>query len=128
MNQKGRKLQPKLHLDMGFGEALARFTQTDPAELSETQGMRDGDITYLPRIAAADFEAFRGLMKDDIAPTFEIWSERYKERLTYWGNISRVVEVDVHPDKFSSFCHRHSRGHNAKSLYDFAADIGESKG
>jgi hypothetical protein len=35
MNQPGKKLQPKLGLDISFDEALARFVQTDPAELNE---------------------------------------------------------------------------------------------
>lgn len=36
MNQPGKKLQPKLSLDMSFDEALARYAQTDPDELKET--------------------------------------------------------------------------------------------
>lgn len=35
MNQRGKKLQPKLALDMPFEEALARFSQVKPAELKE---------------------------------------------------------------------------------------------
>jgi hypothetical protein len=35
MDQPGKKLKPKLSLDMPFEEALARFVQTDPAELKE---------------------------------------------------------------------------------------------
>lgn len=31
-----RKLAPKLRLDMDFGEALARFTQTKPKELVDS--------------------------------------------------------------------------------------------
>lgn len=35
MNQPGKKLQPKLSLDMPFEEALARFAATDPTELND---------------------------------------------------------------------------------------------
>lgn len=35
MTRKGKKLEPKLHLDMDFGEALERFIQTDPKEVAE---------------------------------------------------------------------------------------------
>lgn len=33
MTDEKRKLEPPLHLDMGFDEALRRFVQTDPAEV-----------------------------------------------------------------------------------------------
>lgn len=36
MNAKGKKLEPKLKLDMPFGEALARFVQTNPKELEKS--------------------------------------------------------------------------------------------
>jgi hypothetical protein len=35
MNQRGKKLQPKLSLDMPFDEALARFAAVSPTELTE---------------------------------------------------------------------------------------------
>jgi len=44
--------------------------------------MGDGEPIYLPRISAADFEAFRRLLKNEIAPTFEIWVERHKKSKT----------------------------------------------
>jgi hypothetical protein len=36
MNAKGKKLEPKLKLDMPFGEALARFVQTKPKEVEKS--------------------------------------------------------------------------------------------
>jgi hypothetical protein len=33
MSPKGKKLEPKLGLDMGFDEALERFVRTSPAEV-----------------------------------------------------------------------------------------------
>ena len=33
MSNKGKKLEPKLGLDMSFDEALERFIHTDPAEV-----------------------------------------------------------------------------------------------
>jgi hypothetical protein len=33
MNAKGKKLEPKLGLDMPFGEALGRLIQTKPKEV-----------------------------------------------------------------------------------------------
>lgn len=36
MNAKGKKLEPKLKLDMPFGEALARFVQTKPKEVERS--------------------------------------------------------------------------------------------
>jgi len=36
MNAKGRKLEPKLGLDMPFAEALERFVLTDPKEVERS--------------------------------------------------------------------------------------------
>ncbi|MEQ1867899.1 MAG: hypothetical protein ABL996_25045 [Micropepsaceae bacterium] len=36
MNDKGRKLEPKLKLDMPFDEALRRFAQTKPKEVEKS--------------------------------------------------------------------------------------------
>lgn len=35
MTGKGRKQEPPLHIDMDFGEALARFAKTDPKEVAD---------------------------------------------------------------------------------------------
>ncbi|MCF8477915.1 MAG: hypothetical protein K9G60_12875 [Pseudolabrys sp.] len=36
MNAKGKKLEPKLKLDMPFDEALRRFVQTKPKEVEKS--------------------------------------------------------------------------------------------
>lgn len=36
MNDRGKKLEPKLKLDMPFGEALERFIQTKPKEVEKS--------------------------------------------------------------------------------------------
>jgi hypothetical protein len=36
MNPRGKKLEPKLKLDMSFGEALQRFVQTKPKEVERS--------------------------------------------------------------------------------------------
>ena len=36
MNEKGKKLEPKLKLDMPFAEALERFIQTKPKEVEKS--------------------------------------------------------------------------------------------
>jgi hypothetical protein len=88
-----------------------------------------GDPTthFLPRISAADFEAFSRLLENDIAPTFEKWSESHQERVSFWSERAKVIEVDVNPDEFAAFCHRASRGYDAKALLDFAALRGKAK-
>ncbi len=35
MNEESKKLERPLYLDMPFGEALARFAQTKPAEVEQ---------------------------------------------------------------------------------------------
>jgi hypothetical protein len=34
MSEKGKKLEPPMHLDMDFGEALSRFVATKPEEVA----------------------------------------------------------------------------------------------
>jgi hypothetical protein len=36
MNPRGKKLEPKLKLDMPFAEALERFARTDPREVDKS--------------------------------------------------------------------------------------------
>ncbi len=36
MNPRGKKLEPKLKLDMPFDEALRRFVQTKPEEVEKS--------------------------------------------------------------------------------------------
>ena len=36
MTDKGRKLEPPLRLDMGFGEAMSRFVASKPNEVAES--------------------------------------------------------------------------------------------
>lgn len=36
MNRRGKKLEPKLALDMSFGELLGRLVQADPKEVEES--------------------------------------------------------------------------------------------
>jgi hypothetical protein len=39
-DEKPRKTDPPLHLDMEFGEALARFAQTKPEEVEPPKGKK----------------------------------------------------------------------------------------
>lgn len=36
MTRKGKKLEPKLHLDLDFAEALERFARVKPEEVAES--------------------------------------------------------------------------------------------
>ena len=36
MSEKGKKLEPPLHLDMDFGEALERLARVKPQEVAES--------------------------------------------------------------------------------------------
>ena len=46
MNPSGKKLEPKLKLDMPFGEALERFARTDPREVDK--GIEQGKTGGAP--------------------------------------------------------------------------------
>ena len=39
-DKKAKKLEPPLHLDMEFGEALQRFAQTKPEEVEPPKGRK----------------------------------------------------------------------------------------
>jgi hypothetical protein len=42
-------------------------------------------VMYFPRISAADFEAFRMLLKDDIGATFNEWLQRLRDRIAEYS-------------------------------------------
>jgi len=47
-----RKLEPPLHLDMEFEEALTRYAQTDPAEVEPPAGKKRKVPKKAKRLAA----------------------------------------------------------------------------
>jgi hypothetical protein len=54
MTEEKKTVEPPLFLDMGFGEALARFTKTKPKEVQESidrakQKREPGDKAARPR-------------------------------------------------------------------------------
>ena len=53
MNERGKKLEPKLKLDMPFDEALARYVRVKPAELNEaiekSKGVQNDEFGTSPR-------------------------------------------------------------------------------
>jgi hypothetical protein len=80
---------------------------------------------YLPRIGAADFEAFRKLLKDEIAANFHEWLERRRQQIEFYGTPA-TIEVDVSPREFAWFCHESSRAYNMGSLLEFAESVAKS--
>jgi hypothetical protein len=49
MNPRGKKLEPKLKLDMPFDEVLARFLQTKPSEVEESIERSKSVIAPMPK-------------------------------------------------------------------------------
>ena len=82
---------------------------------------------FLPVITSADYKAFRSLMKDEIPATFDEWLHRYHECVSYWRTERCVVDVDINPDEFRSFCLAEAIGYNANSLSVFANRLGKAK-
>jgi hypothetical protein len=70
---------------------------------------------YLPKIVAADFEAFRILLKDDIAPSFDEWLRRRREQIAFYADDS-IVERTVKPDEFARFCQSKGCAYDARAL------------
>lgn len=87
--------------------------------------MEKSETYYLPVIAAQDFEAFRRLLKDEIGATYEIWLQRHREKVSYYGT-ANVVEINIAPDQFARFCHSETRAYDGKTLVDLAFRLGES--
>ena len=53
-DKKARKTEPPLHLEMGFGEALARFAQTKPEEVKPPKGRKRKKAKSKPKRAVIE--------------------------------------------------------------------------
>ena len=95
--------------------------------IQDANQMEANNPIYLPYISAADFEAFRVLMKDEIAPTFQEWLNRRSERIALYYSTPGIIEVYVNPKDFSAFCSANSRGRDGRALLDFAEMTGKAK-
>ena len=84
------------------------------------------DEIFLPVIAEADFEAFRALLKDEIASTYDGWLKSHKERVQHWREKGRVIEVKANPDEFRRFCLSKTIPNDSNSLLKFIAAIGKA--
>jgi hypothetical protein len=82
---------------------------------------------FLPVIAAADYQAFRGFMKDEIPATFDAWLRRHHECVSYWRAERCVVDVELNPDEFRRFCLSEAMGYDANALCVFADRVGKAK-
>lgn len=89
--------------------------------------MSEHERLYLPRITPQDFEAFRKIMKAEIAPTFHEWAERHRERIAMYGSQCSVVEISVDPNEFTRFCQEKTLPYNGQSLLVFAETIGKAQ-
>jgi hypothetical protein len=85
------------------------------------------DEIFLPVIAESDFEAFRALLKGEIAPTYDGWTKSHQERVHYWSTQLGVIEVKAAPDEFRRFCLSEAIPYDGNSLLKFAAAIGKAK-
>lgn len=79
---------------------------------------------YLPIIAAQDFEAFRAILKSEIAPTFQEWQQGHANRLAMYPTSYVIREIKVRPDEFARFCDRKCCGYDANSMIAFAEAVG----
>jgi hypothetical protein len=140
MNERGKKLEPKLSLDMPFSEALARYLRVKPAEINEAvekskskgTGKRDGamqsdQLYWRPRILSADYEAFRAILKDELPARYDDWLKTYSDSVEHFRRLGKVIEVDVNPDKFRAFCLSESIPYDLNSLSKFSRHISKTK-
>ncbi|HUN27967.1 MAG TPA: hypothetical protein VMU67_16820 [Steroidobacteraceae bacterium] len=84
------------------------------------------DPMYLPKFAPEDFESFRSIMKNEIAPTFQEWLERRREQIAHYSSDWAIVEVKVNAHEFAAFCHSKSTAANAGALIDFATNLAKA--
>ena len=83
---------------------------------------------YLPAIAAADYEAFREIMKDNICPSFQQWLQGHTNRIEHYrGQDGGFVEVYIKPDEFETYCLTKGCAKDFGSLQRLAMEIGKRK-
>jgi hypothetical protein len=83
------------------------------------------DILYFPIIAEGDYEAFRNIMHSELPPAYDEWLKRHADRVAFYNQTHRIIDVKVNADDFSAFIREHGRGADLKALYNFTAFIGQ---
>jgi hypothetical protein len=71
-----------------------------------------GDIIYIEVIAETDYDAFRSLMGNELADTFDEWRERHQQR------ISGYAHCDLR--KFAEYLNATGRAPTMSNLLAFA--------
>jgi len=88
-------------------------------------------IFYFPKIAAADYESFRRILKDDIPDTFDMWTRsqdsQKAEHILKWGADSKCVHVEVDANEFAAYCRATGNDYTPYSLRNFLYEKGSRK-
>lgn len=81
---------------------------------------------YFPVIIDDDYEAFRRIMHDELAPTYNEWRKRHADRVKYWSAENKtIIEVQVKPDDFAAYLGAGGYGADMNRLYVFAELLGK---
>ena len=77
----------------------------------------------IPRLSARGYEALRALPILNLPDTFDGWRKMIADRrLEYGQRAFVVVEVDVYPDEYTTFCKARRHAYNLKTLADFVCE------
>jgi hypothetical protein len=82
-------------------------------------------ITYLPVIAADDFEAFRKLSGREFPQTYDEWCDLRSKWLDDYRGAIRNIRVDAR--KFAQYLAENTKANELKSLLEFAEAAANGK-
>jgi hypothetical protein len=85
------------------------------------------DEMFLPLISENDYEAFRCVMHAQIPTTFDEWHQYHTARLTEYGKMYRIIQINVNPDEFANFISSRGMPANGRSLLVFAEYVWKGK-
>ena len=88
---------------------------------------KDNDY-FLPKVAEADFEDFR-LMMRDMPNSYQEWSEWHNRRVEEYGPNGElgpgvIHEIPVSPADFKKYCDREDKLPSGRTLLDYAEHVG----
>jgi hypothetical protein len=82
--------------------------------------------TILPVIVSNDYDAFRGILRSDIADTYNKWLNLFAQwEKMYSSNGETIRSVKVDPSEFSRYLDATGTGHSLNSLFVFAGLIAD---
>ena len=83
------------------------------------------DCLYFPVIDQGDYNSFRSIMHDELPATYDEWLQRHADRVAYYRETRKIIEVKVKANDFAAYLRTRSHGANMNSLYAFTELVGK---